>query len=331
MSHAPTFLRLPIPFLLLLGLASGASAQVVELGGNTVASASAAVPTCSDNDGGGGATEATASCAAMGYAAAASAESSRTSSTQGGAVFARAEAEASSVGGGATLSASATGDGAANSSWTLTTDHHYSAYIDVSGGATASFNDGMVNLPPSGVLVPDTYALQANATAVALAEDDDGAVTVTAGPREATAEVTFAEVGAADLIRGTLTAGGSPVAGLEVTARVGSTIVATAFTASDGSYLLPGLPGTVTIEVVDPDGGFLTLGSGSLAPPLVFDGDLVAATVPVGGWPFALLLGAALGAVGLVALKATRPARAARGSGGDAPLGSGSGSWWRTG
>ncbi len=258
-----------------------ATAAVFDLGGSAPLTASATMPGCSDSDNGGGSSQATASCAAGGYAAAASAQASRTASVEGGEVFAFAEAAATSIGPPGTQQASGNASGSANNSWTVTTDTWYSLAVESSGGATAEFTDDVSGpFPPSGVLTPDTYVLRAVASANATAQDSSGAQTVTAGPQEGSASVVFAEVGSPDLIRGTITAGGSAVPGVRVEARDGGVVVKVAFTGNDGSYLLDDLPGTVTLHVSHPLGGFVPLVSAPLTPPTTFDADLAAHAVP---------------------------------------------------
>ncbi len=252
------------------------AAQVTELGDSLLASASATMPGCTDTDGGADATEAAAACSTMvGYAAAGSARASFTSSTSGGTVDAFAQASAASIGPPATQTATGAGDGQAVVSWTMGSDTLYSLSTTISGGASASFSDGMSGpLPPSGTLPPDIYELRASASALAQAQDLNGAESVTAGPREASARVTFAPVGSPTLIRGTVLAGGVGTPGLLVEALDGGTVVASTLTGDDGSYLLDGISGPVRLRISDPEGGFASLLSDPLSPPATLNADL---------------------------------------------------------
>lgn len=113
----------------------------------------------------------------------------------------------------------------------MASDTLYSLSTTISGGASASFSDGSSPpLPPSGTLRPDIYELCASASALAQAQDVNGVEIVTAGPREASAWITFAPVGSPTLIRGTVLAGGAGMAGLLVEARDGGIVIASALT-----------------------------------------------------------------------------------------------------
>jgi len=259
-----------------------ASAEVFDLGGSFVAFAEATMPGCTDSDGGGSVSEAVAACAAGGYSAAARAEAAASATTAEGSVFAFAEGAATSIGNPGTQSASGNASGTAVNSWTMDADTYYVLSIEASGGATAEFTDDVSGpFPPSGILVADTYTLRATALANAIAEDSGGAQTVTAGPRAASGQVMFADVGSPDLIRGTITAGGTAMPGVRVEARDAGGVVKIAFTGDDGAYLLPDLPGTVTLEISHPLGGFVPLQSPLLTPPTTFDADLVPHAVPM--------------------------------------------------
>ena len=271
--------------ILMILLPSGVPAQVLELGGSLLATATAETPGCSDSEGGANATEAVASCAAQGYTAAGSAGASLTSSTSGGSASAFAEAAASSTGSSSNFTASGLGNGAAVVSWSMGSDTHYSVSISAAGGASASFSDGTSGpLPPSGVLPADIYQLRADAFASAQAQDINGAESVTDGPKEAFARVTFAVVGSSTLIRGTVLAGVVGRPGLLVEALIGETVVASALTGDDGSFLLPDLPGTVTLRISDPGDSFLTEVSNPLTPPATFITDLESAPIFADGF-----------------------------------------------
>ena len=131
------------------------------------------------------------------------------------------------------------------------------------------------DLPPSGVATAsDFYTLRADAFSNALAMDSNGAETVTDGPKSASAQVTFAEVGSSTLIRGTVTSGGVGQRAFLIEALQNGLVIAIATTGDDGTYLLAGLPGTVTIRVSDPEGDLATEFSAPLAPPSTFDAEL---------------------------------------------------------
>ena len=262
-------------WILLIFFPNVVPAQVFDLGGSLRATATATTPGCTQSDGGGGATQAVASCAAQGYTAAGSARASLISSTSGGSVSAFGEGAATATGSISNFTASGLGDGGAVVSWSMISNTHYSLSTSASGGGTASFSDGLSGpLPPSGTLPTDIYTLRADAFAFAQAQDINGAESVTAGPLEASARVTFAVVGSSTLILGTVLAGGVGKPGLLVEALDGGTVVASTLTGDDGSYLLPDLPGIVTLRISDPEGGFITQVSAPLTPPATFDADL---------------------------------------------------------
>lgn len=250
-------------------------AQVVEGGNSRVATANAVTPGCNEADGGAGATAAAASCDAQGYTAVASASASSTLSADGGTASASAYGVATSTGSISNFTATGSGNGQIALSWSMLSATHYSLSVTVAGGGTAAFSDGMSGpLPPSGILPADVYQLNVGATALAQARDINGVETVIAGPVSASARVSFAEVGSTTLILGTVLAGGVGTPGLLVEARVGGTVVASTLTGDDGSYLLPDLPGTVTLRISDPAGGFAPRLSAPLMPPATFDVDL---------------------------------------------------------
>jgi hypothetical protein len=285
-------------WILLFILPDLAAAQVVEIGTSLLTSASASTPGgCSMMDGGAGFTEATASCAAMGYLGDGSAASSLFSSPAGGSVSVFAVAAATSTGSPSNLTASGQGDSHALVTWQLFSSYHYSLSTSLLDSATASLSGTSGALPASGVLTPDFYTLRADGTAFALAQDQNGAETITQGPLAASASVTFAAVGSSTLIRGSVLACGVPVQGLLIEALSGESVVASTVTGDDGSYLLPGLPGAVTLRISDPNGVYATEISASLTPPLTFDADLPkhvpALPAPFGGLAALMLASAA--------------------------------------
>lgn len=301
-----------LPYILFLVSASPAAAQVIEQGSSLLTTANAIMPGCTDTDGGAGATEATASCSAMGYSGASSAVTTASSSTSGGEISAFGEASAGSIGPPATQSASANATSQATITWQMLSDTHYSMSLATSGGATAQLDAGGGALPASGVATPGFYTLSANASAFAQALDADGVVTVTVGPRSASARVRFAAVGSPTLILGTVSAGGIGAPGLLVEALDGAAVVASTLTGDDGSYLLPDLPGPVAIRASDPAGEFATQVSSPQTPPATFDADLAPA-VPALPGAFPAALGLALLAGAALRLRARR--RRASGSG----------------
>jgi hypothetical protein len=280
--------------ILLIASPGLATAQAVELGTSILTTANASVLPggCSVMDGGGGSTEATASCAAMGSTAAGSAQSSLSSSTSGGSATAFAQASATSSGGPSNLTATGQGGSSALVTWEMLSNTHYSLRTTTSGTGVARL-EGPGPLPPSGILSPGFYTLRAQGTALAQAQDSNGAETVTAGPHTGTADVTFASVGSLTLILGTVTSGGSGAPGLLVEAIDGGAVVASTSTGDDGSYLLPDLPCSVVLRVSDPEGILATQFSGLLVPPATFDADL-SAVVPALSAPFAVALGLGL-------------------------------------
>jgi len=232
-------------------------------------------------------TEASAACAAMGYTAVAHAETSLVASTSGGSVSVYGEASAHATGSPSQLNASGQATSIANITWYVSSNVHYSLSTAVQGGASASFQDSGGPLPPSGVLTTGYYTLYSNGNAYALARDINGAETVSVGPRIASAEVTFASVGSLTLIRGTVLGCGVPVQGLLVEAISGGSVVASAVTGNDGTYLLPDLPGAVDVRISDPNGVYATEVFANQTPPIVFDADL-GKQVPALPAPFAV-------------------------------------------
>ncbi len=264
-----------IAWVVMLFCCGVSSGQVVELSGSRVATANATTPGCSESDGGADATAAAAACDAQGYTAAASAQASFGSSSSGGTVSAFAQGVATSTGSSSNFTATGAGSGQAVVSWSMLSDTHYSLSVTQADGGTASFSDGMSGpLPSSGILPADIYQLRAGADALAQARDINGPETVTAGPAQASARVRFAVVGSTTLILGTVLAGGTGAPGLLVEALVGGSVVDSTLTGDDGSYLLPDLPGTVTLRISDPAGGFAPLISAPLSPPATFNADL---------------------------------------------------------
>ncbi len=294
-------------FMLVGFLASPARAEVFLQGESILTVATAQTLGCTDSDGGGGATEATAACAAFGYTAAASAQTSSSASASGGSVSVLAEGGATSVGGNGNQNASGNGTSTAVITWQMTTDTHYSVSslaLPTPGNATAGLEDAVGNpLATSGVVPAGFYVLLAHTMASALAQDVNGAESVSAGPFSASAHVTFAEVGSPTLVLGTITVAGVGRPGLVVDAFVGQTIVASAITAADGSYLLPNLPGTVTLEISDPTGVLAMQTSGPLTPPQTVNVDLPPPSVPLLSATFAGVMAGVLAAAGRRAAK----------------------------
>lgn len=290
--------RLSISISILLAFSSTPALAEVFLQGESILTLATALTLgCNESDGGAAATEATAACAAFGYTAAASAQTSSLASTSGGSVSVAAEAGATSVGGNGNQSASGNGTSTVAITWQMTADTHYSVSSLVTPtplNATAELQDAMGNpLPASGVLSPGFYVLLGHTMASALARDVNGAESTSAGPFSASGDVTFADVGSTTLVLGRITVGGLGKAGLLVEAVVGQTVVASAITAADGTYLLPNLPGAITLQVTDPAGALPTQVSGTLTPPETFDLDLPA-RVPVLSAPLGLALAVAL-------------------------------------
>lgn len=279
-------MRLAIVLVLLI-LPIPVSAQVVLQGGsfqtsssaNTTASGGA---TCSDPQGGVNVPMAASSCAdADGNTAAGSAQAIVFVDTQG------ADFSLTTSGGGAVtvgapgpLTAQANGGGSANAvrNWFMTNDTLYSMAVatgaDFAGHAAAAsvfvgFSGGSA---ASGLLSSGSYALNANVSATA-GGIETGLLT---GAASASADVrlTFAEAASPTLVRGTVLAEGVGLPGLLVEAFDGATLIDSALTGDDGSYLLPGVTTSVTLRVSDPEGAFATIESGLLAPPATFDTDL---------------------------------------------------------
>jgi hypothetical protein len=278
--------------------AGPARAEVFVQGNSILTVATAFTLGCNESHGGGGATDALALCAANGYTAGAAAHTESGASASGGSVSVFAEAGATSVGGSANRTASGNGTSTAVITWQMTTDTHYavsSVSLPTPANASAVFEDTLGNpLATSGVLAPGFYVLRGTTMASAFAMDVNGAESVSAGPFSASADVTFADVGSPTLVLGTITVGGLGTAGLRVDALASQTVVASAITAADGTYLLPDLPGTITLRISDPTGVVPTKTSGALSPPQTFDLDLPPPSVPALAAPFAVALGAAL-------------------------------------
>jgi hypothetical protein len=185
--------------------------------------------------------------------------------------------------------------------WEVSGTVLYSVSVTGSAPVTIQGNLG-VNLPPSGTLVAsDSLTVSLNPNAFALARDS-GPLTA-AESESGDVEVTFALVAATDLIMGTVLGDGSPTAGLRVEALVVGIPVASAQTASDGSYLLPGLPGPVVLRLSDPSGNFVTELSPELTPPATYDADLAPTPAVPGLTAFGITILSALG-VGLGAAQA---------------------------
>ncbi len=270
------------------------TAEVFLQGTSILGLATAQTLGCNESDGGGGATQAQASCSFAGYAASASAEAEASGSTTGGQVRVFAEASASSVGGNQQNTASGVGTATVVVSWQITSDTQYSveSVVDSApGGGTAGFTEGDgTPLPASGLLPAGFYALRADASAIALAEDRNGVEVSNVGPFNATARVVFAPVDSPSLLFGKVTSRSVGVGGLELAALVGGNVVATTRSGDDGGYLIDGLPGAVEIRVSDPTGQLPTALFGPVTPPARFDIELTSPPVPILSYPTQIVL-----------------------------------------
>lgn len=275
-----------------LWIAGSAAAQVTPLGlaitsRTTADTFDSTGGTCGDLDGGGGFSSATSSCSDLqGETAAASAFTDATSDARGGdfSVDAQAGATAVPAPGPNNARAIATSTSTALENWSLAGDTFYvvslSTVSDPGGptgaaNASASFSGG--GGAPSGVLGMGTYSLQATADVSATA-NENGPVT-SAASASATARVTFAPVASSTLVRGVVTAGGQPKAGLLVQAWSGPTLLDSALTGDDGNYLLPDVTAPAFLRFSDPLGRYVFVESGVVTPPAVVNADLPA-TVP---------------------------------------------------
>ncbi|MEM7079628.1 MAG: hypothetical protein AAF513_13480, partial [Pseudomonadota bacterium] len=242
---------------------------------------------------------------AQGNAAAGSANTNAISDTRGGEFYVISQAAAGVVQAPGPFNANATASGNASAleNWTLSGDTHFSVALDSqsdfdgtasSANATATFSGG--GGASSGILSAGTYSMLTSASSNAGASES-GAQTGAANA-EAMGRVTFAPVGSPTLVRGTITAGGLAQPGLIVEAFDGTTLIDSALTGDDGSYLLPEVLVAATLRVRDPNGGFQTLETSVLAPPAVFDTNLPPLVVPALPLPFAglLVVGLVLGA-----------------------------------
>jgi hypothetical protein len=269
-------MRSPVLFALLLIAAPGATAQILFQSGSFQTSVGANTPGCSDPGGDVGVSPATASCVTGGYAAVASGAAGFSTHPSGGQVTVSGEAAATSVGPPSQDQSSAHSTNNAGANWKLSVPTHYSLVTEISGGAFVNFSGPGVAFPPppSGILTGVDYGLNASVAMSATARDSNGAETVTAVPQAATITVTFAEANSPTLIMGTVLAGGSPMPNLLIEALDGLAVVATTRTGSDSSYLLDGLPASVTLRISDPASIFASETSSLLFPPATFDADL---------------------------------------------------------
>ena len=281
----PVVLRWLALLLALLPLsASSASAQFTLSSSSTQTGASASTPSCNDfGNGGVGVPLATASCSGpAGYNVASSASASVVTNANGAAL--EVSAESAAVTPGTLTSKTSNGNAFATSfaSWSVSASVLYS--ISVAGSTPLSITGNLgVVLPPAGLLVAgDTLTVSFNPNVTALARDSGPVTDAAAASGEA--EVTLVPLGASDLIMGTVLADGNAMAGLLVEALVSGSPIASTQTASDGSYLLPGLPGSVVLRLSDPGGQFVTELSPTLTPPATYDADL-APTPSVPGLP----------------------------------------------
>ena len=309
-------MRFLLAFVCSIGLAGSAVAQVTPTGLAIVSETAADTRdsiggSCSDMDGGPGFTSSTSSCSdAQGETAASSAQTTATSDARGGdfAVVAQAGATAVPAPGPQQAFGLATAGASALENWTLSSDTFYVVSLSTasdpggptgSASATATFSGG--GGAPSGLLTAGVYALQATADASALARETGPVTSAASG--SATARVTFAPAVSSTLVRGVVTAGGLPRAGLLVEALDGPVVLDSGLSGDDGSYLLPDVTSPATIRFSDPAGNFQTFESGVVTPPAVVNADLLALpTVPALPAALVLVLALALLAVARGAL-----------------------------
>jgi len=290
-------MRLLATVISLLLLVPAATAQIIFQGGAFQTNVSANTPGCSDFGGDVGLSPASATCTTGGYSAVSSATAGFSTHPKGGATTASAEAAATSIGPPAQDQSSATSTNNASAGWKISVTTHYSLVTETSGGAFVNFSGPGISFPApaSGILtgtgIGDGYSLNVSVTASAFALDSGGAQTVTGVPQHVIASVTFAEVGSSTLIMGTVLAGGVAMPNLFVEALDGLVVVATTQTANDGSYLLDGLPTSVTLRISDPNSLFVTETSPLLFPPTTYNADLAPiSAVPALGASMLLLL-----------------------------------------
>ena len=285
-----------------LFLAPAAFAQITPVGGTVNAFAHVVIPGCDLTDGGVGSTEASTACSLSGYAAAADSTSTLTVHSFGGIVTGSAAGGATVPGLGTSGQSNANGSSSAVHTWQLGGDTHYTLQTEISGGGVVNFGS---SLPPSGILSAGFYGLAVSASIAVVAFDSMGPETVNAVPESVMGRVTFAEFGSPTLIKGQVLAGGAAQPGLLIEALDGAVIVATAFTANDGAYLLPDLGPSVRLRISDPQGIFATQFSPPVAPPATFDADLGAAVpIPPPVVGFVLV---ALGLTGALSVRKRRP------------------------
>jgi hypothetical protein len=254
--------------------ANSGSAQVA-LDSFTIQTAvSANTPSCSDPGSGGvGVPMGTASCAGpLGYTSSAGASASFVSNPMGATMSVSSFAAANVPGMVPVDDSNGNASGGVLGNWTANVDAHYS--VSTTGDATTNLSGTAGgNLPASGTLaMNDVFSVSINSSVFAFARDNGSLAAADASSGEA--EVTFAPVGANDLIMGTILAGGSPMAGLRVEALDGGNPIASVSTASDGSYLLTGITVSVTLRISDPGGDFMTELSPLQNPPATYDADL---------------------------------------------------------
>ena len=293
-----------------LGWVSAASAQFTLSSSSTQTGASAVTPACSDlGNGGVGVPIATASCALpVGYTASASASASFSADAAGGVLSVTVQVDAATPGTTPVEVGNSNAFATSFASWSISAPVLYSVAITGTTAPSVQGNGG-VSLPPSGSLAAGeslTVSMNPNRSAVAR---DSGPITAT-GSEGGEASVTLVPVGASDLISGTVLAGGNGMAGLLVEALVSGSPVASTTTASDGSYLLSGLPGLVVLRLSDPGGRFVTELSPSLWPPTTYDADLAPVPSAPGlggaGWAILTLLMSGLGAAYAAERRASR-------------------------
>lgn len=286
-------MRIAIRFSLLmlcsLILPGAASGQIILQTGSFQTSTAATTTasggsTCTDPGGGVNVPSGSSSCADVdGNTAAGSAQANVSVDTQGADFSLTANGSGSVVvGQPGPFAAQANGSGSANAvrNWFLTNDTLYSLAVaksaEFEGGAAlanaiVSFSGGSA---ASGLLTSGTYSMTASVTAAA-GGIETGLLTGAASA-SANARLTFAEAASPTLVQGTVLGEGIGLPGLLVEALDRATVIDSALTGDDGSYLLPLVTTSVTLRVSDPAGGFTTVESTLLAPPATFDTDLVA-------------------------------------------------------